>query len=209
MSQLEINGKAERINSTLSTWGDLLSELEASRLKSDEVIVGVRFDGDDVLEFREGDALNRRLDSIVQLQVEVMPMQQMARNASAAAADYMRSLESATIDVSENFRKQLVEQANSKLSHVFDGIKLFVTLLRGIELSIGGPTNRADSAVEKTFEELKPVLESLIAAQTQQDWPLVADLLEYELLASLSSYEEILSDFHEKLEAEHAAPVKG
>src|SRR5689334_20593917 len=129
MSQLEINGKLEAINPALLTWRQLLTELESSRLASEEVIAAVKFDGDEMLQFREDDVLNSRLESIATVQIEVMPVYEMARNAALAAAEYMRSLETATIDVAENFRKQLIDQANTKLPQVFDGIKLFVTLL--------------------------------------------------------------------------------
>jgi hypothetical protein len=44
-----------------------------------------------------------------------------------------------------------------------------------------------------------PNLESLIEAQGQQDWILVADILEFELSASMSSFEPVLVALKQKL----------
>jgi hypothetical protein len=44
-----------------------------------------------------------------------------------------------------------------------------------------------------------PTLESLIESQSQQDWILVADILEFELLANVSGFEQSLAAFKQRL----------
>jgi hypothetical protein len=44
-----------------------------------------------------------------------------------------------------------------------------------------------------------PTLESIIEAQNQHDWILVADILEFELLVHLSSFERSLVSFKDRL----------
>ena len=199
MCQLEINGIQESFKPDFVTWQDLLTDLESARLEPEEVIASVKFDGEEVLQFREESVLAKGLQSMRQIRIEVIPIHQMALNATSDATRYLQTLELALADVAEALRNELIAQANVKLQEVFDGVKLFVTLVRGIELSIEGMPAGENSEVETAFQAMKPTLENMIEAQTQQDWVLLADLLEYELLANLSSFEQIMAGFQEKL----------
>jgi len=201
VSQIEINGVQTTINSGLSTWRELLTELESTRLTRGQVIASVEFDGDEVLQFREEDVLIRPLHGIGQIRIAAVGMKQLALSAVEDATRYLQSLELSIVDVAECFRNQLVDQANIKLRQVLEGMKLFVAILRGIELSLDTAPN-STSVVEAGIEQMKPTIESVIEAQTANDWALLADLLEYELTASLSSFEPTVAEFKSKLEGQ-------
>jgi hypothetical protein len=200
MSQLEINGVQTTINSGLSTWRELLAELETTRLRPGQVIASVEFDGDEVLQFREEDVLLRPLRGIGQIRVAAVEMKQLALSAVEDTTRYLQSLELSIVDVAECFRNGLLDQANMKLQRVLEGMKLLVAILRGIELSLDAAPN-STSGVATGIEQMKPAVEGVIEAQTTKDWALLADLLEYELTASVSSFEPIIAEFRTRLQS--------
>ena len=199
MSHVEINGINLPITPGVHTWNDLLYNLETQHLGRGKVITSVHFDGSEVLQFRDDDVLRRSLGSIEEVRVEAAPMETMVRSALGEAEGYLLTLQTSLAEVAETFRQEATEQANAKLSQVFEGIKMFAALLQGIELQVSGNFHQGRTSVAQILTDLGPTLESLIDAQTRQDWILVADILEFELLTNVSSFEQSLAGFKQKL----------
>lgn len=197
--QLEINGINLPVHPGLHTWQDLLQELETKHLGQGRMISSVRFDGNEVLQFRETDFLNQSLHCLGEIQVQASPMEEMVRSAVTEAEGYLVTLQTSLVDVAESFRHQLVSEANGKLSQVFEGIKMLAALLQGVELSLSGQYQQGPTSVAQVLAEMGPTLESLVESQGQQDWVLVADILEFELLANVSGFEQSLAAFKQRL----------
>jgi hypothetical protein len=197
--QLEINGINLPVHPALHTWQDLLQELESKHLGQGKMISSVRFDGNEVLQFREADYLNRPLQHLGEIQVQASPMEDMVKGAVTEAEGYLVTLQTSLVEVAEAFRHQLANEANSKLSQVFEGIKMLAALLQGVELSLSGQYHQGPTSVAQILAEMGPTLESLIESQGQQDWILVADILEFELLANVSGFEQSLAAFKQRL----------
>jgi hypothetical protein len=199
MPELEINGINLPINPAISEWRELLEELESSHLAPGKVIGAVHFDGTEVNEFRNQSVLTRPIRSIGKVRIEVVPLEEMVKTALIESETYLLNLQTALVDIAETFRQGRTDQANSRLTQAFEGIKMFVALLRGIELALADIPNKPPSTVERIFGEMTPTLESLIGAQTQRDWILVADILEFELLANLTGFEQAQTEFRQLL----------
>ncbi len=195
MPQLDINGINLPVGAEIHNWEQLLRELETKHLKQNQVISSVHFDGDEILQFRDTEHLGRTLHSISEVRVEAKPLQQMVKEALDEASRFSVSLQTSLADIADGFRSQLIDQSNSKLSEVLQGIKMYIALLEGIELSLTGQYKTGSTQVERIVEEMGPSLESLIEAQNQHDWILVADILEFELLSNLTSFERVMLEF--------------
>ena len=197
MSQLAFNGNTTPIDGGLHTWQELLTDLESKRLSEDEVISSVHFDGDEVVYFRGDSALKVELDSVHEVRVEAIRRTEMLSGAVQESEAYLTSLKTSMVEVAETFRSGKPDQANARLQQVFEGAKMFVALLRGVELALPGASD--ESAVEKTLVQMGTTLQGLIKAQSEQDWTLVADILEYELASDFNTFEEILSGFRSRV----------
>jgi hypothetical protein len=198
MSQLDINGVHVDVNPAFQTWKDVLFDVESSRLEAGQVIASVKFDGDDVPSFREAPVLSRPLQSLAEIRIEVVPKTELSLGALQEAETYVGKLKLSMVDVAESFRIGDADPANQKLQQVLEGIKMLAALARGIELSLDSLQSRT-SSVERTLEQMRPALEELINAQLKRDWTLVADILEYELLAHFSRFETTLNEFKNQL----------
>lgn len=199
MTQLAFNGNTAPIDPGFHTWHELLTDLESRKLTDSEVITSVHFDGDEVVHFRNQDTLQIPLHSVQEVRVEAMGRNEMLRGAVQDAEAYLSSLKSSILEIAEMFRNERPEQGNPRLHQLFEGIKMFIALTRGMELSLCGIPTSEDSAVEKAMEAMRPTLEDQIGAQAQSDWMLLADILEYDLTPNLKAFEDILAGFKTRL----------
>jgi hypothetical protein len=199
MTQLAFNGNNLPVDPALHTWQELLTVLESRQLNENEVIASVHFDGDEVLNFRREDALNVRLSVVQEVRVEAMGQREMLRGAIQEAETYLPTLRASMLSVAELFRSERLDQANTQLQELFNGMKMLVALLRGMELSLSGVAAASESKVEQALRQMGATLEDQIKAQTQNDWMLLADILEYDLVPCLQAFDEILGGFKSQL----------
>lgn len=194
MSLLAFNGNSAPLDPALQTWQDLLEDLESRQLGNDEVITSVQFDGDEIEHFRDESALALQLKTVDEVRIVAMGRREMLQSALRDAETHLEALETGVVEVADLFRTQQLNQANSCLHQVLSGIKMYVALIRGIDLSLTGlPKPNAD--IDKLCEPLVLTLEDQIKAQAQQDWALVADILEYELANHLTAFHGVLETF--------------
>jgi hypothetical protein len=195
MSQLVLNGNPTPISPAFQCWQDLLTELESQKLGADDVIASVHFDGDEVVQFRDAEALTVNLATVDEVRVTAVNRDQVVRETIGQAEAYLKNLETAVLEVAELFRRHNLPQANAGLQELLTGIKLYVGLLRGIDLSLQGSIAPTRELIDQVLDPMASTLEEQIKAQAQQDWMLVADILEYELAAQLKGFENILTAF--------------
>jgi len=200
MVEIQINGLETKLNAQPSTWRELLRDVEASCLESNQVISSVQFDGNEVESFREEEVLQRPLGTVGQIRIAAVEMRQLSLDALRDSQKHLESLAISIVDIAESYRNGNSNLSNEKLPRILEGIKLYMAILRGVELSITEDPGRTPSIVERTVEQMKPVLEALIAAQQDRDWPLLADILEYELTSELNAFEPIVNEFKVRLE---------
>jgi len=195
MSHLILNGESAQIDSALHTWQDMLANLESLQLGRDDVIASVHFDGDEVTNFRDDEALGVDLATVGEIRIVAKSRSELTQNTIEEAEKYLQNLQAAAVQVAEAFRCQQLTQANAGLQQLLSGIKMFVALLRGLDLYVSGIASAANESIDEILDPMAATLQEQIKAQGHQDWMLVADILEYELAAQLTAFEEILNSF--------------
>ena len=151
MSQLILNGESAQIDSALNTWQDVLANLESLQLGRDDVIASVHFDGDEVTNFRDEEALGVDVASVGEIRIVAKNRSELTLETIEEAEKYLQSLQAATVNVAEMFRCQQVSQANAGLQELLSGIKMYVALLRGLDLYVSG-----DSSVAHRVHRRRP-----------------------------------------------------
>jgi hypothetical protein len=200
MTQLEINGINFPVDPAMQTWRELIEDLENNRIGKGKAISSVHIDGTEVQGFREESALTRPLNTIDEIKIELVDMSQLVADAVKDCDSFLLSLQTAMVDAADTFRQQQLDQANQKLTEIYQSIKMLVSLLKGLEISFqnqGGSV--LQPSVDQLVNEMGPTLEGLIDAQSSQDWILVADILEFELAAAVSNYEQVVQSFKKTL----------
>lgn len=199
MAQLELNGINFPISPSFNTWQDLLDDLETHRISKGKAISTVCFDGVEVPNFKKSEILIRALNTIGQIKIDIVNMQDIIQQAIRDVEGFKITIESSMIDIAEIFRRQQINEANPKLSELFQALKMFISLLKGLELSLQGQEAQAAvDSVDNQVVELEPVLQAVIDAQNQNDWILLADIVEFELLAAISGFEKTIQALKHK-----------
>ncbi|MBU1652852.1 hypothetical protein KKA00_11570, partial [bacterium] len=140
----------------------------------------------------------------------------LARSTLFSVADFLEQLLKELQSTSDLFRLSRGERSNESYLRSIDGLQVFMhtmeTCRRLLGLSYELVTvPAADGLTEKTIAEsrraLFAVLDNMIDAQSDQDWVLLADLLEYELIPALHDWRQIIPEIL-KLTQPQNKPVK-
>jgi hypothetical protein len=185
MSDVFVDGAGHARGNACKTWGELLQELDAELGGRGLQLVVVRFDGVEEPAFREPSALALPLAAVQRVDVETATPDALLRQSLADFAEGIGQTADEVARVSGLFRQDDVSPANEGLARLTGDLNTFaalVTTLRGP--SVGIPSERLTIdgvSPEEQIERLAAWLESLIGAQSNQDWLTVADILEYDI----------------------------
>ena len=111
------------------------------------------------------------------------------------ATDGMKQLTDDVTTLAEVFRQHDIGRANYLLAQLAQNMQALIVLVQELR----GPVTEVGSAVnlpsDQEAEKLVAMLETLITAQSTQDWLTVADVLEYdmepELRVWLAQFEDV------------------
>jgi hypothetical protein len=106
--------------------------------------------------------------------------------------------------VIEKLRLWEVVDANARLGRALDGIQIVSSTTGMIERHAGFDTRDGEFnglPVTESLKRIEPIFEDMLSAQQQQDWILLADLIEYELVPYFRDRVAILNTWSEKAHA--------
>src|SRR5215471_16259679 len=104
MVEVQINGLETKLTAQPSTWRELLRDIEASCLESNQVIASVQFDGNEVESFREEEVLQRRLGELGQIRIAAVELRELSLDALRDSQKHLESLAVAIVEIAEGFR---------------------------------------------------------------------------------------------------------
>jgi len=144
------------------------------------------------------------LKDIKDLQVETGNIERLARETLSSLKDFTGNVIEELKRAAEQFRLGQFDQGGEVFSHTLDGIQLVnhisIMVERNLEIeSRYQPNNGQTLAIQMT--NLKPVIEDIFAAQKDQDWILLADLIDYELVPHFNDRLNIFRGWEERTSA--------
>jgi hypothetical protein len=106
------------------------------------------------------------------------------------ATDGMKQLTEDVTTLADVFRQHDIGRANYLLAQLAQNLQALIVLVQELR----GPVTNAGSAVhlpsDQEAEKLVAMLETLVSAQSTQDWLTVADVLEYDMEPELRAWLE-------------------
>jgi len=144
------------------------------------------------------------LKDIKDLQVETGNIERLARETLSSLKDFTGNVIEELKRAAEQFRLGQFDQGGEVFSHTLDGIQLVnhisIMVERNLEIeSRYQPNNGQTLAIQMT--NLKPVIEDIFAAQKDQDWILLADLIDYELVPHFNDRLNMFRGWEERTSA--------
>ena len=155
-------------------------------------------------EFPSNDreALQKKPSDIDSLEVELANLKDLVATNLANALDYLKKLIPGFEQAADLFRAGNEQEANKYYLQILDGIDWFSQVVSVIMSPDKGETEMPDTddeSLEVRQKKLTDLMSQMLEANQNQDWVLLADILEYEMVPFYKDWEKILS----KLENPH------
>ena len=148
------------------------------------------------------EALQKKPSDIDSLEVELANLKDLVETNLANALDYLKKLIPGFEQAADLFRAGSEQEANKYYLQILDGIDWFSQVVSVIMSPDEGETELPDTddeSLEVRQKKLTDLMSQMLEANQNQDWVLLADILEYEMVPFYKDWEKILS----KLENPH------
>jgi hypothetical protein len=198
MNHMDVKMNDSQINVPveISTWGDLLDWIETDYLKAGQCITHVYLAGNESLNYRETLVCGKEIAEVTPISIKSGDFDSVVRESMRDLDHEVKtSLESASqiIRLLENGRE---EEAYRSLAHLLDSLRIFFTIfsedLGWVEQHNGISRKEGSAALERA-------LTNLVNAQENHYWVSICDVLEYEIVPILESWQQLVEGTRECL----------
>ena len=141
------------------------------------------------------EALQKKPSDIDSLEVELANLKDLVATNLANALDYLKKLIPGCEQAADLFRAGNEQEANKYYLQILDGIEWFSQVVSVIMSPDEGETELPDTddeSLEVRQKKLTDLMSQMLEANENQDWVLLADILEYEMVPFYKDWERIL-----------------
>ncbi|MBT7271529.1 MAG: hypothetical protein HN885_00875 [Nitrospina sp.] len=194
--KLLVNGKEETISFVGETLGDLLSHIEKVGVAQGNVVRSIKIDGQESSP-DSSEAQRTQISEIATLEVEISTLADMINKNIENADAYLIRLIPGIEKSVELFRIGNEQEANKFFVKIVDGIDWFSQVLDIILTAkeISPETVFEGKSIQDRRTSLVGLTQQMVDANKNQDWVLLADLLEYEILPYYQEWSNLLPGF--------------
>lgn len=194
--KLLVNGKEETVSHMGETLGDLLLHIEKEGVPQGNVVRSIKIDGQESSP-DSPEAQKIPLSEIATLEVEISTLSDIInKNVDNADAYLIRLIPGIEKSV-ELFRMGNEQEANKFFINIIDGIDWLSQVLDMIltAKAISPDTVFDGKSIQDRQASLVDLTQQMVDANKNQDWVLLADLLEYEILPYYQEWSDLLPHF--------------
>ncbi len=180
---------------------DIIGDLVTNALGNERAISEVKINGQPYQVATMGPAEELPRDSIQSLEVETIPSTQVALHFLEHGGEYLKAIGASVEQVAELFRVSDEQQASEHYLQTLESLQLFMHVLQSSRETLGLDFDRAGLegvSAEAGLVRLGELIKELLAAQEQEDWVLLADILQYDLTAELDNWQRLMPVLREQ-----------
>ena len=174
----------------ISTWGDLLDWVETEHLQAGQCITHVYLGGNEALNYRDALVCGQEITHVEPVAIRSGDFDRVVRESMAELDGELTSSLDSTREVIRLLENRKEEEAHHKLAQLLDSIRIFFTIFSE-DL---GWTEAPDAEISRkeTSAVLERALTQLITAQENRYWVSICDVLEYEIVPILESWQRLV-----------------
>jgi hypothetical protein len=141
-------------------------------------------------------------DEINSVEIVTMPVPEMAANIAGELYKVVRLMGHGCRTVADQFRRGDDAEALELYQDLLDVTRDFLGMIGVLrdEFSMG-----EQAQMQENIEEITNLFSEMIEVSENEDWILLADLLEYEFLASVEKWKKVIADIREDIDASSKA----
>ena len=193
--EILVDGKIYTGELAGGTLQEVLNDLTLRGLEEDRSMREVKVNGQPFEAATMGPAVDLPRDRIQRLEVETIAAREVALHFIANAPSYLNAILDSIEAVSELFRVSDEKEANERYLDTLDSLQLFMQVLQIARQTLGLDFDRISAqgvSAEQRLQRLSELVGEILAVQEQEDWVLLADVLQYDLTAELRSWQALM-----------------
>jgi hypothetical protein len=202
MTRYFLNDQEISTSTNFVSFDQLLKHMEASYLTSDAVIRMIHIDGNPfTLDDLSGGAIVD-LEKLEKVEIFTSKLIEVAKDSIDGALEYLSRVERLLPELSIKFQDAPDSDAFENLRQLYEGF-YFINLL--LDKLVAGYHIQLDEAivggvaVREHLKKFISVLKELIECKQNGDYPLIADILEYEILPGVAIWKDIFDFVSKKI----------
>ena len=194
--KLLVNGKEETVFHKGETLGDLLLHIEKEGVPQGNVVRSIKIDEEESSP-DSPEAQKTPLSEIATLEIEISTLSDIINKNIENVDAYLIRLIPGIEKSVELFRTGNEQEANKFFINIVDGIDWFSQVLDMVLAAKGiSPDTVFDGkSIQDRRASLMDLTQQMVDANKNQDWVLLADLLEYEILPYYQEWSSLLPQF--------------
>ncbi len=194
--KLIINGLEETRAYSGETLGVLLDDILQNSTAEGDFFSKIRMNDQELpLDYKE--FKHTPVSQIETLEAEISTISEIFAKNIANAQDYLKKLIPGMQQAADLFRMGNEQEASKFFLNIIDGMQWFSEVVDSIAKAVDLKPATVLS-VGQSFEErqrrLVTLVQQMVEANTNKDWVLLADLLEYEIIPFYSEWETLLPE---------------
>ena len=148
----------------------------------------------DQQEFPSDDreTLQKKSVDINSLEVELADLKDLVATNLSNALDYLEKLIPGFDQAADLFRTGNEQEANKYYIQILDGMDWFSEVVN-VVMSSEGEGQEPENSLQVRQAKLTDLMSQMLEANKNQDWVLLADILEYEMIPFYKEWQTILS----------------
>ncbi|MDY6973955.1 MAG: hypothetical protein SV775_16800 [Thermodesulfobacteriota bacterium] len=174
---------------------EILLKIATDYVRQGQVITAVKLNGEFYSEENQHDAAGILLTDIESLELHTMAADEIAWQFLENGVSQLYPIIESAQKISELFRIADEGEANEQYGRFLDALRFFLRMVdevRGI-LQLDFSTILVEgSTVEDKVQVLSEMIGRMLEIQEEEDWIILADLLEYEMVPLLEEWRSIL-----------------
>jgi hypothetical protein len=190
-----LNGRLLDGETAGGTLQEILENMVAQTMGDDATMSEVRINGVPYSLKDMGPADRMGRVGIARLEVETVSSRQVALHFLANSEAFLGPIMEAVLQVAELFRVSDEREANQQYLRLLESVQLFLQTLDMARQTLSldfGRVSWGGMSAEQRLKKLSSLVQELLGAQESQDWILLADVLQYDLIEELKGWLEHL-----------------
>ena len=192
MTKILLDGVERQGDTAGVEWAALLDAVDRELATRGRIVIALKIDGVDAPAFRDA-AVGPQVDAGGVVEMRSGTERDLMTQCIAEANEGVEALRLGAAAVGAAFRRHDLTVAHGGLREVAGGLSMLIAVLQAVALAgrvdIAGGTGQAVTLLN----ELSAHVQAVIAAQGNQDWLTVADVLEYDIEPALKRWHGMFS----------------
>jgi len=204
MTRYYVNGRELDISSEFSSFDQMLKHVEDQCLDHDAIIREVHVDGSPLApeSIRYDDGSFNRISGWEKIEIFTGTLAEIAVDSIAGAQDYLVKIENAAPALAVKFQDFPETDDFGNLGSLCEGFYFLSILLdklaSGYQLKLSEITVR-EVSIGEHLQKFAEIVKQLNNAQEKQEYLLIADTIEYEILPIVPIWKEIFEAVSRKI----------